>query len=68
MREAKLPRAARGPNPTHIYTLQETLALLRLPLSLEVRAALATAAVAGLRESQLTGLEWTDYRDGLRRL
>ena len=57
----KLPKAARGSRKTIAYELREVQAMLDLPFKLEVRAALATAAYAGLRQSELQGLEWADY-------
>jgi len=55
-----IPRHAREPGETHAYDLCQVLHILeRLPL-LE-KSLVATAALAGLRQGELRGLEWTDY-------
>src|SRR6266436_4590395 len=55
-----IPRHAKEPGETHAYDLGQVLQLLdRLPL-LE-KSLVATAALAGLRQGELRGLEWTDY-------
>src|SRR5216683_1984858 len=55
-----IPRHAKEPGETHAYDLSQVLQLLdRLPL-LE-KSLVATAALAGLRQGELRGLEWTDY-------
>ena len=59
----KLPKAAREPRETYAYSLREVLAILALPLPIDVKAALAIAAFAGLRLSELQGLEWEDLSD-----
>ena len=47
---------------THAYDLGQVLQILdRLPL-LE-KSLVATAALAGLRQGELRGLDWTDYMD-----
>ena len=53
-------RHAKEPGETHAYDLGQVLQILdRLPL-LE-KSLVATAALAGLRQGELGGLEWTDY-------
>jgi integrase len=55
-----IPRHAKEPGETHAYDLSQVLQILdRLPL-LE-KSLVATAALAGLRQGELRGLEWTDY-------
>jgi integrase len=56
-----IPRHAKEPGETHAYDLGQVLQILdRLPL-LE-KSLVATAALAGLRQGELRGLEWADYR------
>jgi len=51
---------AKEPGETHAYDLVQVLQILeRLPL-LE-KSLVAAAALAGLRQGELRGLEWTDY-------
>ncbi len=55
-----IPSHAKEPGETHAYDLGQVLQILdRLPL-LE-KSLVATAALAGLRQGELGGLEWTDY-------
>ena len=55
-----IPRRAKEPGETHAYDLCQVLQILdRLPV-LE-KSLVATAALAGLRQGELRGLEWTDY-------
>jgi integrase len=55
-----IPRHAKEPGETHAYDIGQVLQILeRLPL-LE-KSLVATAALAGLRQGELSGLEWTDY-------
>jgi len=55
-----IPRHAKEPGETHAYDLGQVLQILdRLPL-LE-KSLVATAALAGLRQGELRGLEWTNY-------
>jgi len=54
-----LPQA-RGARETHAYTLDEILAMLRLPFDVATKAAIGLAAFAGLRESEIAGLQWSD--------
>jgi integrase len=55
-----IPMHAKEPGETHAYDLVQVLQILeRLPL-LE-KSLVATAALAGLRQGELRGLEWTDY-------
>jgi integrase len=57
-----IPRHAKEPGETHAYDLGQVLQILdRLPL-LE-KSLVATAALAGLRQGELRGLDWTDYTD-----
>jgi integrase len=60
--EARLPWGVRESGDTKAYTLDEIHAVLeRLPLP--VRAAFAVAAFAGLRRSEIAGLEWSDIEN-----
>ena len=52
---------AREPGETYAYNLNQICRILD-SLSLLPKAVVATAAFAGLREGELRGLEWTDYR------
>src|SRR6267142_820625 len=55
-----IPRHAKEPGETHAYDLGQVLQILdRLPLP--EKSLVATAALAGLRQGELGGLEWTDY-------
>jgi integrase len=55
-----IPRHAREPGETHAYDLAQVLQILdRLPLL--AKSLVATAALAGLRQGELRGLEWADY-------
>src|SRR5208337_2662206 len=55
-----IPRHAKEPGETHAYDFGQILQILdHLPL-LE-KSLVATAALAGLRQGELRGLEWTDY-------
>ena len=55
-----IPRHAKEPGETHAYDLGQVLQILdRLPLP--EKSLVATAALAGLRQGELRGLEWTDY-------
>jgi integrase len=60
MQDVMLPEA-RGTKQTSDYTLDEILAMLRLPFHATTRAAIGVAAFAGLRESEIAGLNWSDY-------
>ena len=60
--EAQLPWRARPSSETEAYTLDDirrTLPRLELP----VRAAFAVASFAGLRKSEIQGLEWPDIEE-----
>lgn len=60
--EAQLPWKARPSCDTEAYSLEDIrLTLPHLPLP--ARAAFAVAAFAGLRRSEIQGLEWTDIED-----
>jgi integrase len=52
---------ARGTDQRPDYTLEEILAMLRLPFDAKTKAAIGVAAYAGLRESEIAGLNWDDY-------
>jgi integrase len=55
-----IPMHAKETGETHAYDLVQVLQILeRLPL-LE-KSLVATAALAGLRQGELRGLQWTDY-------
>lgn len=57
--EARLPWKARASADTYAYSLEEIRAILpRLPLP--ARGMFAVAAFAGLRRSEIAGLEWSD--------
>jgi integrase len=60
VRECLIPKKSRPAGATQAYTLGEIRLLLNV-LPLLPKAAVATAAFAGLRLSELHGLEWTDY-------
>jgi len=60
MREAKLPEA-RGAQETYAYDLAEIKAILALPFDAKTQALIGVAAFAALRESEITGLHWSDY-------
>lgn len=55
-----LPKV-RGSRETQAYTLDKILAMLRLPFDAKTKAAIGVAAFAGLRESEICGLQWGDY-------
>lgn len=57
--EARLPRKARPSADTYAYSLEEIRSILPL-LALPARAMFAVAAFAGLRRSEIAGLEWSD--------
>jgi len=56
----RIPANAREPAETYAYNLTQICRILKF-LPLLPKAAVATAAYAGLREGELRGLEWTDY-------
>src|SRR6266404_4069370 len=56
-----IPRHAREPGKTHAYDLGQVLQILDL-LPLLAKSLVATAAFAGLRQGELRGLEWNDYK------
>jgi integrase len=56
-----VPRHAREPGQTHAYDLDQILQILDL-LPLLAKSLVATAAFAGLRQGELRGLEWNDYK------
>jgi integrase len=55
-----IPRHAKEPGETHAYDLYQVLQILDI-LPLLEKSLVATAALAGLRQGELRGLEWTDY-------
>jgi len=56
-----VPRHGREPGQTHAYDLDQILQILDL-LPLLAKSLVATAAFAGLRQGELRGLEWNDYK------
>jgi integrase len=60
VQDAHIPSNTREPRETYAYNLVQIRRLLEF-LPLLPRAAVATAADAGLREGELRGLEWPDY-------
>jgi integrase len=60
VRECLLPKKARPAGETQAYQLADIRALLD-KLSVLPKAAVACAAYAGLRLSELHGMEWPDY-------
>jgi integrase len=60
VQDVMLPKV-RGARETHEYTLDEILAMLRLPFDAMTKAAIGFASFAGLRESEIAGLHWSDY-------
>jgi integrase len=56
------PHAA-GPAETYAYSLEEINAILAV-LPEPAATCFAVASFAGLREGEIEGLEWPDYRDG----
>ena len=66
VRDVHIPSTAREPGETFAYNLKQ-ICLILDSLPLLPKAAVATAAFAGLREGELRGLDWTDYeQDALR--
>ena len=57
---AMIPGNAREPEETFAYNLFQILRILEI-LPLLPKGVVATAALAGLREGELRGLEWPDY-------
>lgn len=62
VRECLLPKKARPAGDTQAYQLADIRTLLD-KLSVLPKAAVACAAFAGLRLSELHGMEWPDYTD-----
>jgi integrase len=62
VREARLPRKAASSDPakTYAYSLPELQKML-LVMRGQLKAAIAVAGLAGLRLSELHGLQWADY-------
>jgi integrase len=59
MVEVSIPRAPEG-EPTHAYSLDE-LKKMALVLDEPAKTAVLTAALSGLRQSELRGLRWQDF-------
>ena len=57
---AMIPGKAREPEETYAYNMVQILRILQI-LPLLPKAIVATASLAGLREGELRGLEWSDY-------
>ncbi|HEX8815367.1 MAG TPA: tyrosine-type recombinase/integrase [Terriglobales bacterium] len=57
------PHAA-PPSETYAYSLEEVQSILSV-LPEPAATCFAVASFAGLREGELSGLEWPDYRDGV---
>lgn len=55
---------ARRPQKMPFNSLSDTLAYIEMGDGLRARAAIATAAFAGLTVSELQGLDWKDRYDG----
>ena len=64
VRDVHIPGNAREPGETYEYNLNQICRILD-SLPLLPKAVVATAAYAGLREGELRGLEWTDYRESV---
>jgi integrase len=61
MLTVRVPKGKNAPRLTHAYSLADILAMLRPPVDASVRAAIGIAGFAGLRESEIVGLRWSDY-------
>lgn len=61
VQDARIPRNAREPGDTFAYNLAQIRRILDI-LPLLPKAVIAAAAFAGLREGELRGLEWPDYK------
>ncbi|MGA8374674.1 MAG: tyrosine-type recombinase/integrase [Candidatus Sulfotelmatobacter sp.] len=60
VRECHVPKQRQPAKETHAYDLQEIRTALQVLPTMQ-RAAVACAAFAGLRRSEVQGLEWSDY-------
>jgi integrase len=60
VREAKISRHARKPIETFAYTIAEVEAMLAV-LGEPAHTIVTTAALTGLRKSELCGLQWQDF-------
>ncbi len=60
MQDVMLPEA-KGTRETGAYTIDEILSMLRLPFDDMTKAAIGIASFAALRESEIAGLQWSDY-------
>jgi len=63
VRYVAIDPAAKEPEETHAYTLEEIRRILAV-LPEPAATAFAVAAYAGLRRGEIQGLHWEDYRDG----
>ena len=63
VQDAMIPERAKRPSETFAYDLATIFQILEA-LPLLPKAVVATASFAGLREGELKGLEWQDYRNG----
>src|SRR6266566_2067367 len=61
VQDARIPKNAREPGETFAYNLTQIRRILDV-LPLLPKAVIAIASFAGLREGELRGLEWADYR------
>jgi integrase len=67
MRDVIVPKKARGKGETHAYSLAEIELLLRNMPDI-AGAAIALGGYAGLSRSELRGLKWSDFDEGMREL
>jgi integrase len=63
MQDVSLPKAKQTPD-TYAYSPEELQVILSA-LSGEARLAVAIAGYTGLRKSEIAGLKWEDYSDGM---
>jgi integrase len=61
VRDAELPKGRKG-KQTQVYSYAEVARALAGMDNLLLKSVVAVAAYAGLREAEIAGLEWTDYR------
>ncbi len=60
--EADLPNGLRGRGETEAYTIEEVKRMLALFMGqLKAQAVIALAFASGLRKSELSALDWSDY-------
>ena len=60
IQDVSIPRVAEFEEDTHAYSLDEIKAMLA-PLDEPARTVVLTAALTGLRKSEILGLRWQDY-------